>query len=89
MGWEHLGPLGIFLGVVGGGIAWVTNLWLGRTDRREERMIALLQEQKAQAEKEAAEEKASRIAWERRAISWYKQLVDAGHTPDPEWGVEG
>lgn len=88
MGWDQLAPLGVFLTVLGGGVAWVVNLWLGRADRREDRMIEMLKAQKAEAEEEAAEEKADRIKWERRALSWYKQLVDAGIDPDPKWGVE-
>ena len=88
MDWDSLGPLGVFLGVLGGGIAWVVNLWLGRADRREEHMIKLLTAQKDEAEEDAAAEKASRIAWEKRAIAWYKQLVDAGMTPVPPWGED-
>lgn len=88
MGWDQLAPLGAFLAVLGGGVAWLVNLWLGRADRREDRMIELLRTQKAEAEAEAEEEKADRIKWERRAIAWYKQLVDAGLDPAPPWGVE-
>lgn len=88
MDWDSLGPLGVFLGVVGGGIAWVVNLWLGRADRREERMIKILTAQKDEAEEEAAAERASRVRWEKRAIAWYKQLVDAGITPAPPWGED-
>lgn len=88
MGWEHIGPIGVLLGILGGGIAWATNLWLGRADRREDRMIAMLREQKEEAEKDRDEEREARIAWEKRAIAWYKQLVDAGQEPVPPWGVE-
>ena len=88
MGWDQLAPLGAFLAVLGGGIAWVVNLWLGRADRREDRMIEMLKAQKSEAEAEAATEKADRIRWERRAIAWYKQLLDAGIEPEPTWGVD-
>lgn len=64
MDWDSLGPLGVFLGVVGGGIAWIVNLWLGRADRSEDRMIKLLTAQKDEAEEEAAAERASRVRWE-------------------------
>lgn len=88
MDWDSLGPLGVFLGVLGGGIAWIVNLWLGRADRREDRMIKYLEAEKAEAEAEAAAERAARIKWEKRAIAWYKQLVDAGLDPVPPWGED-
>lgn len=88
MDWDTLGPVGAFLGVVGGGVAWVVNLWLKRADRKEDRMIERLKAEVAEAEKESAEEKALRVTWEKRAIAWYKQLVDAGIDPTPPWGVD-
>lgn len=87
MDWNQLTPIGVFLTVLGGGIAWVIDRWQSRTDRREDRMIEMLKDQKAEAEKEAAEEKADRIRWERRAIAWYRQLLEAGIDPDPKWGA--
>lgn len=88
MDWNVLGPIGVFLGVVGGGVAWVVDRWQSRADRREDRMIELLKAGRTEAQALAAAEKASRIEWERRAIAWYKQLVDAGIDPDPTWGAD-
>lgn len=88
MDWNVLGPIGVFLGVIGGGVAWIVDRLQSRADRREDRMIELLKAQKTEAEAEAADERADRIRWERRAIAWYKQLVDAGIDPAPPWGVD-
>lgn len=84
--WDTLGPVTALLGLLGSGIAWAVGIWSRRTERREDRMIEMLKAGKAEAEAEAAEEKAERVLWERRAIAWYRQLIEAGITPAPPWG---
>lgn len=88
MDWDVLGPLGAFLGVIGGGVAWTYDRWQRRTERREDRMIEVLKEGKAEAEAERDAEKAGRIAAERRARAYWRQLIQHGVTPDPEWGED-
>ena len=88
MDWESLGPVTALLGVLGSGIAWAVGIWLRRVERREDRMIEMLKTAKAEAEAEREAERRDRIMWERRAIAWYRQLIDAGITPDPAWGED-
>lgn len=88
MDWDVLGPLGVFLGVLGSGIAWVYDRWQTRTERREDRMIEMLKAGKAEAEAERDAERAAKIRAQRRARSYWQQLVAAGITPDPEWGED-
>lgn len=88
MGWDFLGPLGVFLGVLGGGVAWAYDKWQGRTERREDRMIDMLKAAKAEAEAERDAERAAKLSAQRRARSYWRQLIEAGITPDPEWGED-
>ena len=88
MDWESLGPVTALLGVLGSGIAWAVGIWMRRVERREDRMIEMLKTAKAEAESERDAERRDRIMWERRAISWYRQLVDAGIEPKPPWGED-
>ena len=85
MDWESVGPVTALLGAIGGGIAWAVNQWTRRVERREDRMIEMLRAAKADAESEAAAEKRDRLLWQRRAVAWYRQLVDAGIEPKPPW----
>lgn len=57
-----------------------------RSDQRRAEMMQILTTQVAdlKAEKNAIE--AEKLQWERRATRWYKQLIDLGAKPDPEWG---
>ncbi|MCT1430554.1 hypothetical protein M3G50_07280 [Brachybacterium muris] len=88
MDWESLGPVTALLGVLGSGIAWAVGIWMRRVERREDRMIEMLKTAKAEAETEREAERRDRIMWERRAIAWYRQLVDAGIEPKPPWGED-
>ena len=88
MDWESIGPVTTLLGVLGGGIAWAVGVWTRRVERREDRMIEMLKASKKEAEAEAEAEKRDRLLWERRAIAWYRQLVDAGIEPKPPWGED-
>lgn len=86
MDWESLGPLGVFLGVIGGGVAWIYDRWTARADKREAAMIDSLKTQLAEAISERDEARKEAALWELRGTSWWRQLVKAGIDPDPTWG---
>ena len=86
MDWDALTPLGVFLGIIGGGIAWAVDKWTGRTDKREEAMIATLKTRAEEAEARAARIQAEADLWETRALAWWQQLVKAGIDPVPPIG---
>lgn len=81
-----LGPLGAFLGVIGGGIAWLVNRADKKRDQREAQVIQTL--------KDRIEELMKKVRWwERRddrrtraGDKWKGQLLASGIKPDPaEW----
>lgn len=83
---QWLIPLGTFLGVIGGGVAW----WFNRIDRkRETREAAVIQ-----TLKDRIEELKAQLARVTRKLNqrtragdrWREQLVEKGIKPDPvEW----
>lgn len=79
-------PLGTFLGVLGGGVAWWFNRADKRRDAREAQVIQTLKDRIAELLKTVR-------WWERRddrrtraGDKWKGQLIARGITPDPaEW----
>lgn len=67
-----------------GAVAWFMN----RAERRQALLIEHIRAEKAEAEAERDVERAAKLRAEYRARSYWKQLVDHGITPDPEWGDE-
>lgn len=90
--WDSLGPLGLFLSTIGGGVVWLLNRAdRNRTERRDE-VLKAADERIAEKDKDIAErdERIGHLTAELRAANaerhaWYWQLRDNGIEPDPGW----
>lgn len=83
---QWLGPLGAFLGVIGGGIAWVVNRGDKKREAREAQVIQTLKDRIEELKKTVAALRRKLSVRTRAGDRWREQLVAHDIKPDPaEW----
>ncbi|QYC54940.1 membrane protein [Arthrobacter phage Popper] len=83
---QWLGALGTFLGVLGGGYAWLVNRADKRRDSREAQVIQTLKDRIEELKKTIAALRRKLAARTRAGDRWREQLVAHDIKPDPaEW----
>ena len=83
---QWLVPLGTFLTVVGGGIAWLVNRADKRRDSREAEVIQTLKDRIEEMKKTIASLRRKLSSRTRAGDRWREQLVAHDIKPDPaEW----
>lgn len=83
---QWLVPLGTFLGVLGGGYAWLVNRADKRRDTREAEVIQTLKDRIEELKKTIAALRRKLSARTRAGDRWREQLVAHDIKPDPaEW----
>ena len=83
---QWLAPLGGFLGVVGGGIAWLVNRADRKRDAREAAVIQTLKDRIEELKKTIAALRRKLEKRTRAGDRWREQLVENHIKPDPaEW----
>lgn len=83
---QWLVPLGGFLGIIGGGIAWLVNRADRKRDAREAAVIQTLQDRIEELKKTIAALRRKIAIRTRAGDRWREQLVKNHITPDPaEW----
>lgn len=83
---QWLAPLGGFLGVLGGGIAWLVNRADKRRDAREAEVIQTLKDRIEEMKKTIASLRRKLASRTRAGDRWREQLVAHDIKPDPsEW----
>ena len=83
---QWLAPLGGFLGVLGGGIAWLVNRADRKRDAREAQVIQTLKDRIEELKKTIAALRRKLEKRTRAGDRWREQLVENHIKPDPaEW----
>jgi len=83
---QWLAPLGGFLTVVGGGIAWLVNRADKKRDAREAQVIQTLKDRIEELKKTVASLNRKLSRRTRTGDKWREQLIEAHIKPDPdEW----
>ena len=83
---QWLGALGTFLGVLGGGIAWLVNRADKRRDSREAEVIQTLKDRVKELQEQIAKLTRRLNKRTRAGDRWREQLVAHDIKPDPaEW----
>ena len=83
---QWLGPLGGFLGVLGGGIVWLVNRADKRRDSREAEVIQTLKARVQELQEQLAKVTRRLNRRTRAGDRWREQLVENHIKPDPaEW----
>jgi hypothetical protein len=83
---QWLGALGTFLGVLGGGIAWLVNRADKRRDSREAEVIQTLKDRVKELQEQIAKLTRRLNRRTRAGDRWREQLVAHDIKPDPaEW----
>jgi hypothetical protein len=83
---QWLVPLGGFLGVMGGGVAWLVNRADKKRDSREAAMIQTLKDRIEELKKTIAALRRKIAQRTRAGDRWREQLVSHDIKPDPaEW----
>ena len=83
---QWLAPLGGFLTVVGGGVAWLVNRADKKRDAREAAVIQTLKDRIEEMKKTIAALRRKLAARTRAGDRWREQLVENHIKPDPaEW----
>lgn len=83
---QWLGPLGGFLGVLGGGIVWIVNRSDKKRDAREAAVIQTLKDRIEELKKTIAALRRKLSVRTRAGDRWREQLVAHDIRPDPaEW----
>ena len=83
---QWLVPLGGFLGVLGGGVAWLINRADKKRDAREAQVIQTLKDRIEELKKTIAALRRKLAARTRAGDRWREQLVAHDIKPDPaEW----
>ena len=81
---QWLGPLGAFLGVIGGGIAWLVNRADKRRDSREAQVIQTLKDRIEELKAQLSRVTRRLNQRTRAGDRWREQLVAHDIKPDPD-----
>lgn len=81
---QWLGPLGAFLGVVGGGVAWIINRADKKRDKQEAELIQTLRDRIEELKKTIAALRRKLSQRTRAGDRWRGQLLANDIKPDPE-----
>lgn len=92
MDWNFLGPLGVFLTTLAGGVVWVVNRVEKARQAKRDEVLKAADERIAEKDQDIAERdgKIAHLTAELRAANaerhaWYWQLRDNKIDPDPGW----